>query len=58
MMIDVNPTLQGIYGTYKSKIDTGIMIAYNKSTKKHTIFCMKRGVKNVSSKEHGCKRKF
>lgn len=56
MMIDVNPTLQGIYGTYKSKIDTGIMIAYNKSTKKHTIFCMKRGVKNVSSKEYGCKR--
>lgn len=57
-MIDVNPTLQEIYGTYKCKIDMRVLISYNKSTKKHTIFCMKRGVKNVGSKEYGCKRKF
>lgn len=39
-------------------IDKDVIIAYNINTKKHTIFVRKRGVKNVSSKEHGCKRKL
>lgn len=36
------------------RIDTGIIITYNKSTKNHTIFSMKRSVLYVSCKEHGC----
>lgn len=35
-------------------IDTEIIIAYNKSTKKHTIFGTERSVLYVSCKEHGC----
>lgn len=36
-------------------IDMDIIIIYNKSTKKHTIFSTERSVFYVSCKEHGCK---
>ena len=35
-----------------------IIIEYNKSTKNNTVFIMKRGVGDASSKKYGCKGEF